>query len=168
MSAAAFNKSFQNVSKMAGFYDLPMGKKSITAIRNVICLTTDAKSLNSSNKFVEYLFKVQDNLPTQDIDKKVIKILDQALTSLNEALSKVNDLLNTVSNIFDNSGESDIEIDDQNMIQFLANMQKSQNLLIYVTDYLSFYIEVQNSKNEENQVCCTFDELISKIIEEAA
>lgn len=160
MSSIAENKAYQSVTKIAsGLYNLPKSKKTVTTIQQAICITTDKASLKNSSDFLKFLYKLQDALPV-----KAGKEVDILLESFSEALAKINGMLQDIKGLFDNSEKdgSSIEIDDEHMIHFLANMQKSQEVLKYMVEYLEYYNQ-HKAISQEKKVSSTFDDLIAKI-----
>jgi hypothetical protein len=155
MTAIALEQAYESVGTLTGQFTLPPGKKSISSMKQAICLTTDEKSFLESCVLLSTLSSIQDLLPTTSEGINVLKIKQQ-LDIINDNLAKVNYFLEYIKNLFDDG--ADIEKDDDNFINLMCNMQQSQKTLSYIADYLHLVYKIQKAQSEPAQEF-TFDEL---------
>jgi hypothetical protein len=139
MASATLNKA---VNKITDKVSAPGAENKASTIIKAICISTDKKSLKNSQKLVAELEDIIKNkLPLTD-DK--ISVAKKNYSNTNENLKKIESFLGIISKIFD-SGHK-IEMDEQVMFDFLANMQKAKAHLSYISDYLELALQVNNEK----------------------
>jgi len=159
MKAIELNK-FDDL-KFNNYFKIPKSSKSVTSFINFIKITTDKKSVENSIKLLktaESLKKKILNLKDSDSD---IEIAKKLLKNTNDNLLKINDFFDTFNYLFDDS-----DIDEENMIKLLENLKKFKEILEYCSDYLSLYLEVQNSKksiNDSKSKSYTYEEILDLI-----
>ncbi len=120
-------------------------KKSISAIISVIELTTNDKSVDETKKLLKYLVEIQDTLPASSADYNLAKCKEH-FDFVNEHLTEINSFLDFIKLLFDHGNA--VDIDNDNMLAFLANMQKAQQVLSYISDYLTLVMKTQKNKQE--------------------
>lgn len=148
MTAIALEQAYQSVGDLTGQFSLNAGPKSISSIKKAICLTTEEENVNESKELVDLLLSIQKSLPTklEDLDHGLAK---EHLETINANLAKVNAFLETVKQLFDDG--ADIEKDDDNFINLMANMQLTQKTMSYISDYLTLILKIHKNESEPSQ-----------------
>lgn len=149
MTAAALDQAYKHVSDITSeLIAKPTNhKKSISAIIEVITLTTNTNSVTETKKLLKELVDIQEALPVNESDVNIIKCKTH-LEFVNDHLTEINSFLDFIKLLFDNSN-TQVEIDNDNMYEFLANMESAQSILGFISDYLTLVLKIQKNKSEE-------------------
>jgi hypothetical protein len=67
----------------------------------------------------------------------------------------VNELFDTIDNMFDIHNNA--TIDDPTMMDFLTNMGKAKDYLLYISDYITLVFDAQSAKASEGKHVFTLD-----------
>jgi len=163
MTMETIDSTYQSIGMIADKFSFPKSTKSVTAYKKVIVVTTDPESNTASESLLNHLTDVCDRLPTlkNEIDEDT---LSKWIENTEENLLKINKMFSTVENLFKSESDGqEVEIDDENMYHFLANMKKSQKCLQHISDHLILVQEVMAAEKEltEKGSFMTAEELIN-------
>jgi hypothetical protein len=146
MTTIALDKAYASIATLTGMFNLPYGQKNVSTMKEVICITTDKASVESSKKLIKFLATIKADLPIEKGEINPINI-EHNLSMINGNLTQINSFFQTIKDLFD--GGSEINIDDPNMLSVLSNLEKAQSTMEYISDYLTLLLTVQKYKNEE-------------------
>ena len=144
MTAAALCQAYDSVGMFTD--KLPHGQKNISTIKKVVSLTTNSKSVKASGQMLDSLLSIKENLTTDNVN---VAIIQGQLKNTNDNLGKINSFLELIAVLFDNNAE--VEVDDDNMIYFMANLQKAKGVMEYISDYLQLVLKVHSAKQDLHQ-----------------
>ena len=169
MTTAMATKAFKSVGQLSSF--LPLNPKKITTIKKVISFTTDKKSADGTDGLIKFLSECLKNLPTKEGQLSIPKIKAN-LKEINRNLSKVKEAIKFIDVVFDGTEdvETEIKIDDKNMIKLIANFNKAKDIMQHISDYLTLVLQVDKEKSEHSSKKKLFslDELVNSITSKAA
>jgi hypothetical protein len=143
MSTTTLNNKFNEISKITEDFALSGSLNKASTIVKIVSLTTNEESHKNSLKLVKALEELKQSIiyTTTSFDKELAK---ETHNFVNEAVVNIKNFLEGISSVFDEAQE--IEMDDQKVYDMLANMQKAEKILSYISDYLSLLMQVQNEK----------------------
>lgn len=148
MATAILNKANKGISHFAKEFATPGhfgGGNTISALKKIIIITTDKKSVQHSEQILKDLLEFIETLPTQDKDVKGGS-LKKNLDKTNNNIQFVNSILNDINKLI--GDDNNIVVDDKNMKSFISNFKKIKDSLEYVSNYLSLTLEVHEVKKE--------------------
>jgi hypothetical protein len=152
MTIAAIDNAYQSINTLTSeLIAIPKTqKKSISAIIDVIELTTNVNSVSESKKLLKELVDIQDSLPVSEEGLDVVRCRTH-LNFANEHLTEINTFLDFVKFLFDyaDTSHAKVDIDNDNMMAFLVNMKKAQQVLEYISNYLTLVLKTEKFKAEE-------------------
>jgi hypothetical protein len=151
MIQSTLTKSVETLNGYSALFDLPKGKKSVSTMKKVICLTTDEDSLSSANRMNKDLTHMLVTELPVEVENLSFEAVKHNFDNINKILVDVNEMFGSVKTMLDIPSFADnteVEIDDDIMINFLAVMQKNQRILSHISDYLNMVIQAQEVKNE--------------------
>jgi hypothetical protein len=126
---------------------LPSGENNYSQLKLLFIITSDKKEKEISEEFLKTLTKTKDIL----ISEKNIpeENLREIFQNVKKALIRTNSMFNLVKNVFSFDGmetervSAKVQIDDDDVLDFLSNMQKCQKLMQYITDIVPAILEMQ-------------------------
>lgn len=165
MNTTITHKGFDNLAMINGFNDLfALAPNKISTLKKVITFITDEQSAKHSFDILENLVKTKKEIISNTGLIDTIEKSDSFLKKTIQNLACVNGLLDFVDSIFTKptSVETEIQIDDDNMLTMMSNFQKVKNLLEYIHSYASLVNDAQKSKKSilDNPKSYTIQEVL--------
>lgn len=162
MSTAVLNKVNSQLGSLAKQFPIGlMGKPSFSKFSQV--LTTSKESVSIANEILENA----NGFIKKFIKEKYVEL--GTITALkNQTKSNIafaSSILDKIKNLTNIEGAK-IQVDDKDMLKFIASIQKLQTTLLYISDYLNFAMDVMKSKKQVKNgkvVKYTLDELLNKL-----
>lgn len=135
------------------FYEIgTLSPKKYSTIKAIITLASDKESVLESKKLVSHLEDCKKGLPKKNSEFDLNKA-SKLMKKINLNLSHLNQFVQVVDNVFDINDdiETEIIIDDKNLVELLKNMKVAKNEMEIISDYLNLIISIHDAKKHSKK-----------------
>jgi hypothetical protein len=151
MTTALYQKTKKSLDQLVSPINSANGQNSVSNIKKIIVITTNKKSAKTSEKILKEIFEIQESmLKSKGKNKPTAKELTVMLKRNNKVLGTLNEFFATIKNIFDSNNDEStlIKVDEPNMLNMLANLQKVKSIMEYISEYIQFVVLIKKAESE--------------------